>query len=98
MAKLGPKFQEAWDRDFRDIPDKPLMLTGMLAGYLCDPMATVKNPHPPGAYVTVGNWTAYPYSRGHVHVTGPGVGDELDFETGFFGDEGDLDIKKLVWA
>jgi choline dehydrogenase-like flavoprotein len=52
----------------------------------------------PGQYVTLGNYTAYPYSRGHCHVTGPDVDDRLDFETGFLNDEHDLDLKKHLWA
>jgi alcohol oxidase len=53
---------------------------------------------PPGQYLTVGNYTAYPYSRGHMHISGPGLDDPLDFETGFFSDAHDLDLKKQVWA
>ena len=32
VAALGPEFQAAWDRDYRSNPNKPLMLTGMMAG------------------------------------------------------------------
>lgn len=53
----------------------------------------------PGAgYLTVGNYTAYPYSRGHMHITGPEVTDPLDFEVGFLNDDNDIDLKKQVWA
>ncbi len=52
----------------------------------------------PGQYVSMGNYTAYPYSRGHLHITGPEVGDPLDFNAGFFSDAGDLDVKKQIWA
>lgn len=31
VAALGREFQEAWDRDFRDKPKKPLMLMGMIS-------------------------------------------------------------------
>lgn len=40
----------------------------------------------------------YPYSRGHIHITGPEVGDPLDFNVGYFSDEGDVDIKMQMWA
>jgi choline dehydrogenase-like flavoprotein len=43
-------------------------------------------------------FTTYPYSRGHIHITGPSVSDPLDFATGFFSDSGDIDIKKHMWA
>lgn len=32
VAKLGPEFQKAWDKEFRDFPDKPLMVFTVLAG------------------------------------------------------------------
>lgn len=53
---------------------------------------------PVGQYVTVGTYTAYPYSRGHMHITGPEVSDTLDFDVGFFSDENDIDLKKQMWA
>lgn len=53
---------------------------------------------PTGQYVTVLPFTAYSYSRGHMHITGPEVSDALDFSTGFFNDENDIDLKKLIWS
>lgn len=44
------------------------------------------------------NYTAYPYSRGHIHITSPASDAPLDFNVGFFTDPHNLDIKKLVWA
>lgn len=48
------------------------------------------------------NWTAYPYSRGHIHITGPGMKDPIDFNVGWLQDikerEGLVDLKKHVWA
>jgi choline dehydrogenase-like flavoprotein len=43
-------------------------------------------------------FSVYPYSRGHLHVTGPDLGDRLDFETGFFTDANGIDLKKHIWA
>lgn len=35
---------------------------------------------PEGAeYVSMANWTAYPLSRGHIHITGPKMNDPIDF-------------------
>jgi hypothetical protein len=31
VKSLGPEFQKAWDKDFRDDPNKPLMLTGVVS-------------------------------------------------------------------
>jgi alcohol oxidase len=49
-------------------------------------------------YVSMANWTEYPYSRGHVHVTGPAISDPVDFNTGWLTDPGDVDVKKHIWA
>lgn len=31
---LGPEFREAWDHDFKDQPDRPIMLIAVLNGYV----------------------------------------------------------------
>ena len=49
-------------------------------------------------YVSMANWTAYPYSRGHIHITGPSVGDPIDFDVGYLKDAHDIDLKKHIWA
>ncbi|KAJ4176495.1 hypothetical protein NW755_014379 [Fusarium falciforme] len=93
VAALGPDFQAAWDRDFKNAPDRPLMLMGLVSCFLGDP-STV----PEAQYLTVGNYTAYPYSRGHVHITGPEVDNPLDFDVGYLNDAHDIDLKKQLWA
>ncbi|KAI4955362.1 hypothetical protein J4E91_001222 [Alternaria rosae] len=93
VASLGPEFQEAWKRDFKDAPNRPLMLCGLVSCFLGDPASI-----PAGQYVTAGNYTAYPYSRGHMHITGPKHDDPLDFDVGFFNDKDDIDLKKQIWA
>ncbi|KAL5614160.1 hypothetical protein FOVSG1_003223 [Fusarium oxysporum f. sp. vasinfectum] len=93
VAALGPEFQNAWDRDFKNAPNRPLMLMGLVSCFLGDP-STV----PEEQYVTVGNYTAYPYSRGHMHITGPEVNDPLDFDVGYLNDKHDIDLKKQLWA
>jgi alcohol oxidase len=40
----------------------------------------------------------YPFSRGHIHITGPNREDPLDFEHGFFTDACDIDLKKHIWS
>ncbi|KAM5384628.1 hypothetical protein ACJZ2D_001373 [Fusarium nematophilum] len=93
VTALGPEFRAAWDRDFKNSPNRPLMLMGLISCFLGDP-STV----PEAQYVTVGNYTAYPYSRGHLHITGPEIGAPLDFDVGFLSDEHDIDLKKQIWA
>lgn len=46
----------------------------------------------------MGVCSLYPYSRGHLHITGPKVGDPLDFNVGFFSDAGDVDVKMHMWT
>ncbi|KAF4978465.1 hypothetical protein FZEAL_5151 [Fusarium zealandicum] len=93
VASLGPEFKAAWDRDYKDAPNRPLMLMGVVSCFLGDPSAV-----PEAQYVTLGNYTAYPYSRGHMHITGPELSDALDFDVGFFTDAHDIDLKKQIWA
>ena len=45
----------------------------------------------------MGCYTAYPHSRGSIHITGPEWQDPCDFDSGFFKGEGKLDIKSHVW-
>lgn len=33
VAALGPEFKEVWDADFRDRPDRPLLLMALVQGY-----------------------------------------------------------------
>lgn len=54
--------------------------------------------NPPAGYLGITAFTLYPYSRGHVHITGPSVDDPVNFDTGFLADPKGLDIKKHVWA
>ncbi|KAF4468221.1 alcohol oxidase [Fusarium albosuccineum] len=93
VTVLGPEFRKAWDADFKNNPNRPIMLMGLVSCFLGDPSSV-----PEGQYVTVGNYTAYPYSRGHIHITGPGISDALDFDVGFLNDKEELDIKKQLWA
>jgi alcohol oxidase len=54
----------------------------------------------PGAHllITGSHSQRYPYSRGRIHITGPSIADPIDFQVGIFSDEGDIDLKKHVWA
>lgn len=53
---------------------------------------------PPAQYLVMGNYTAYPYSRGSIHITGPRLEDPIDYDLGFFSDRGGVDLKTQVWA
>ncbi|KAI1453894.1 GMC oxidoreductase [Annulohypoxylon moriforme] len=92
VAAMGPEFQAMWDKDFKDKPNRPLMLMVVSAGVLGETSGL-----DPGQYISLAPYTAYPYSRGHIHITGPDISDPLDFDLGFFSDANDIDIKKQVW-
>ncbi|KAI0145413.1 alcohol oxidase-like protein [Xylariaceae sp. FL1272] len=53
---------------------------------------------PHGQYFSFCVFTTYPYSRGHLHITGPNMDDPPEFKTGYLTDERGLDIKAQVWA
>ncbi|KAI1132601.1 alcohol oxidase-like protein [Nemania abortiva] len=89
---LGPEFRKAWDKDFKDSPSKPLASIIFATGLLGD-----RTNIPPGQYVTMGVYTTYPYSRGHMHITGPDMDDPLDFKTGYLSDQHGLDLKMQLW-
>ncbi|KFY93236.1 hypothetical protein V500_03810, partial [Pseudogymnoascus sp. VKM F-4518 (FW-2643)] len=93
VAALSKEFQAAWDRDFKNQPNRPLMLMALVSSYLGDQSSI-----PPGQYVSVANYTAYPYSRRSIYIVGPEVTDAPVFNTGFFSNANDIDLKKQIWA
>ncbi|KAH8764950.1 hypothetical protein F5883DRAFT_421663 [Diaporthe sp. PMI_573] len=93
VDSLEPRFRQAWDQDFKDIKSKPLISMILVTGILGDP-----TPFPPDEYFTICTYTTYPYSRGHVHITGPNIDEDVDFKTGYLSDADDIDLKAQVWA
>ncbi|EMC91126.1 hypothetical protein BAUCODRAFT_79805 [Baudoinia panamericana UAMH 10762] len=91
---LGPEFRKKWDADFKNAPDRPLMIMAMYLSYYGDHSMLPDD----AEYVSMANWTAYPYSRGSIHITGKDVNDPIDFNTGWLQDEHDIDVKKHIWA
>ncbi|OQO03139.1 hypothetical protein B0A48_11394 [Cryoendolithus antarcticus] len=94
VEALGPEFKAAWEKDFKDKPDKPLMIIALYLAYFADHSSLPDD----SEYVSMANWTAYPYSRGHIHITGPGLLDPIDFDVGYLKDDNDIDLKKHIWA
>ncbi|KAK3346006.1 putative glucose dehydrogenase [Lasiosphaeria hispida] len=99
VAALGPDFQAAWDRDYRDNPNRPLMIMSPV-NTMPRTRTTPSGPAtaaPAAQYYSISAFTAYPYSRGHVHITNPTtITGPLDFDPGFLSDP--LDVKKHLWA
>ncbi|KAI1861939.1 hypothetical protein JX265_009442 [Neoarthrinium moseri] len=92
LYPLGPAFQEAWKREFRDVPDKPMMIMSLVACFPGDPSSV-----PVGQYFGIATFSLYPYSRGYVHITGPGLEHQPDLDLGFLADPNGVDLKKHVW-
>lgn len=68
------------------------MLNGIVNAWLADPSLVE-----PGQYVNIGNYTAYPYSRGSIHVTDKdNVTDGYEFDAGFLNHQ--ADVTAQVWA
>lgn len=95
LQTLTPKFQSLFTSDYAPYPDRPLAILTFHSAFAGPP-----NLVSPGAYVSVATYTTYPYSRGHIHITGPSfIEDELDFAPGFLsGENGDVDVEAHVWA
>jgi len=115
VAALSPAFQAAWARDFKDNPNKPLLLAIFILGcgspIPCpqtdgeqtradrDSSSFGINPTPPpGQYLSVGMGIAYPYARGHIRITGPGINDAIDHDTPFYSDAAGVDLATHAWA
>ncbi|KAI0025893.1 hypothetical protein F4780DRAFT_768195 [Xylariomycetidae sp. FL0641] len=93
VASLDPDFQAAWDKHFKQVPDKPLMMISPVATFPGDPSA-----FPSAAqYFTLVAFSLYPLSRGHLHITGPKLDDNVDFDAGLLSDSKDLDVRNHVW-
>ncbi|KAI1124326.1 alcohol oxidase [Nemania abortiva] len=92
VASLGPAFQEVWNEEFRDNPNKPLAIMALVNCFPGNPTRIS-----PGQYFGVSTFNAYPFSRGHLHITGPDLTDPLDFETGIFTDEKGIDLRTHRW-
>ncbi|KAK3661144.1 hypothetical protein LTR56_000267 [Elasticomyces elasticus] len=91
VKELGPEFEKHWQAEFRDNPSKPLMIMASANTFTGDPSLV-----PAGAYFSVASYSAYPHSRGHIHVTGANWKDPPDLDTGFFSE--DVDVKMQIFG
>ncbi|KAI1129796.1 alcohol oxidase-like protein [Nemania abortiva] len=92
VAHLSSNFQEAWKKDFSD-PSKPVAVVAPIGGYPGDPAKLA-----PMQYLGITSFTVSPYSRGHVHITGPSLSDGLDIQSRLFTDPQGLDLEMQKWT
>ncbi|KAJ3475535.1 hypothetical protein NLG97_g9422 [Lecanicillium saksenae] len=96
VTQLGPVFQECWERDFKHLPSRPLMLVAFFNGYFGDVAELGESSDDHAYYMTAGTYTAYPYARGSVHIASDDARAPSDFATGYLRHPADL--AKQVWA
>ncbi|PNY26834.1 Alcohol oxidase [Tolypocladium capitatum] len=96
VAHLGPEFQELWDRDFKEQKERPMMLIAVACFFMGDHKVLDEDEDGVCQYATVVTYTAYPYSRGNIHIVSKDVQTPASFNTGFLSHPADL--KKQVWA
>lgn len=88
----GPEFYKLWVNEFAPELCKPVVLWAVVNAYLGD-HSTME----PGQYLTVGCYTAYPWSRGSIHInSADDIISGYDFDTGFFNQDGDVRIQ--TWS
>lgn len=116
LGYFTSSFKQAYARDFAPHPEKPLLLSATLMLYIASPSPP---PPPPSGqksktYITLANYTAYPYSRGSIHIVSPSPLTPPCLDLGFFTDQtkkgqhgkGDQeeeeekswDLQALVWG
>ena len=44
VAELGPEFQAAWDRDYKNAPERPLMLMGAVSRFALSILMPIHSP------------------------------------------------------
>ncbi|KAH8176375.1 GMC oxidoreductase domain-containing protein [Sarocladium implicatum] len=91
---LGPAFEKLWRENYAEKLDKPLGWMSMVSGFPGYDPSPERSPQSLGMLLI----NSYPLSSGHVHITGPSLSDEIDFEAGYLSDEQQLDVKVLVWV
>lgn len=92
VAALGTDFQAAWNKNFKNSPDKPLMILSIVSCFPGDPSGV-----PAGQYMGTATFSTHPFSRGRIHITGPKFSDPYNFDAGFLADENEIDQKKHFW-
>lgn len=86
LESLGSDFQHAWKDIFSKAQDKPVVVTGLIGGYIGDPLEV-----PVGKYFTIFSYLAYPLSTGYVNITSlDDLDSPPDFDPRFLSSPADL--------
>ncbi|RSM19138.1 hypothetical protein CDV31_002059 [Fusarium ambrosium] len=88
---IGGEFKKLYDRDYKEQVERPLILCAVHNAFFGDHSLV-----PPGQYMTVATYSAYPYSRGFIHAAGKTVDVAPDLDPGFLNRE--FDVTMLIWA
>ncbi|KAK0432026.1 GMC oxidoreductase-domain-containing protein [Armillaria borealis] len=91
LEELGPDFQEYWEKNFADKPDKPLFWLSALGGF-----PGAHSALPPLKFMALGCFLGYPASRGHIHIASDDIYAHPDFDAGFLSHP--ADVAALVWG
>lgn len=95
---LGPAFRKFWDKSFKNAPDRPLMIIALYLAFFGDHSALPDS----SEYVSLACWTAYPESRGSLHIKSPEISSDypnpVDFDVGYLNDPDSVDVKKHIWS
>ncbi|KAJ3573482.1 hypothetical protein NPX13_g4682 [Xylaria arbuscula] len=73
------------------MPDKPLTIISPVACFPGDSSFLGS-----GQFLTLVTFTLYPFSRGHLYITGPKIDDIVDFHPELLSDRDNLDVKAHV--
>lgn len=92
-AALGPEAMKLWERDFKNIPNKPIATISTANGFIIPISEEEKDER----FLSLGTFLLYPYARGHTYITGPKVNDDLDMVTGILTDEAGFDLAMAKW-
>ncbi|KAH8886453.1 alcohol oxidase [Thozetella sp. PMI_491] len=90
---LETSARRLWNRDFKNIPNKPIATIPTANGFIAEIPEADKSER----FLTTAPFLLYPYARGHVHVTGPNLEDEIDLVTGILADTEGFDLAMAMW-
>ncbi|KAI0830382.1 alcohol oxidase-like protein [Hypoxylon sp. FL0890] len=91
IAHFDPELQEVWDREFKNKPDKAWQ---MMIPVQCFPGFSPQ--YSVGQYFSIATYPLFAFSRGHVHIIGPGLDDPYDYNPGFLSNY--IDMKNHLWG